>query len=188
MASVSPPPCNWVTTESGELQNLSVRVYSTEDGSYDILCDNGSHGISFEKCATKQFCVVRSVLPTQSNARILNSVNIGDVLVSVNGKIVLKDELSDVVELLDSLQLGTRPIRLKFLNPAKQGIAAYAEMLDLGSKVETDIYGFTRTVAYINAERDFMYTYNRMLAVRDMEWVEYLKSIGVILFTCLKVF
>ena len=169
---------NWTTTEDGELQLASVRAYLTEDGCCDVQCDNnGSHGISFVK--SDKFVAVASIETNEANGKILSSVQAGDILVSINGRMILNDEYSDVIDLLNMLRIGTLPLRLKFLNPTKITIASYLETFDLRQKKYKDMYGFTRTIEYLNSEKSAISQQHDFISSRDRDWVDYLKSIGV---------
>ena len=169
---------NWTTTEDGELQLASVRAYLTEDGCCDVQCDNnGAHGISFVK--SSKYVSVASIEINEANGKILSSVETGDILVSINGRMILGDEYSDVIDLLNMLRIGTLPLRLKFLNPTKKTIASYLESVDLRQKKFKDMYGFTRTIEYLNLEKLALSQQHDFISIRDRDWVDYLKSIGV---------
>jgi hypothetical protein len=191
---------NWTTNSAGDLQLSNIRVYYNEsDGCTDIQLDNGAaHGIIFV-CKSvaasefpkhqygRQFSVVSHVVehPNGVNAKILSTLSPGDLLVAINGRSVLQDEHSDVMDLLQMLRIGTLPIRLKFLLASKhssfsQCVNKYEEWTQSQAKSsQTDIYGFGRSVEYLQGERAQLSAAAELTAWRDRDWVEYLKSIGV---------
>ena len=68
--------------------------------------------------------------------------------------------------------------RLKFLNPKKCSIALYLQKLELSGKFQTDMLGFNCSFEYRLDERAFRASHFNVTNQRDVEWVEYLKSIG----------
>jgi hypothetical protein len=104
--------------------------------------------------------------------------SIDDILVSINGHIVFNDEFSDVLEFLVMPEKGGLPRRLKFLNVMRQSVVMYKETLALQVKGEKDIFGFSRSLEYLLAERMYNYSQSQWVIRRDMQWVEYLKHIG----------
>lgn len=70
------------------------------------------------------------------------------------------------------------PRRIRFLNPLKCPVAIYAERMKLQHKNQKDMYGFLRSVEYLQLERQHFASTIPLVTARDREWVAYLKSIG----------
>ena len=149
----------------------------------DIECDfNYSReflaGLTLETDHKKNLTSVKAIANHECPSNIRVAVKTGDILTSINGHIVLNEDIKDILALLDLLKLSALPLRLKFINPQKITVAAFLERLTLQTKSQKDIYGFTRTVEYLIAERQHLAVQRSTLLARDMEWTEYLKSIG----------
>jgi hypothetical protein len=67
---------------------------------------------------------------------------------------------------------------MRFLDPVIFPIAVYEERMALQSKSNKDMYGFLRTVEYLQNERHNYAANISDVSKRDMEWVSYLKSVG----------
>ena len=68
--------------------------------------------------------------------------------------------------------------RLRLLNPRKCPVAVYAERMELQSKSHKDMFGFLRSLEYLQKERQYKALRVQIDAQRDIDWIEYLKSIG----------
>ena len=78
---------------------------------------------------------------------------------------------------LISSQLHT-PRRFRFLKPAKCSIQSYIDRMSLKVKSNKDIFGFLRTGDYLRLEKQYKFNNTKYFVQRDLEWIQYLKSIG----------
>lgn len=68
--------------------------------------------------------------------------------------------------------------KLTFLNRHKYSIDLFIRKLQLNSKAQTDLLGFTCSPEDHLLEKHYQLTNSNYLQLRDLEWVNYLKSIG----------
>jgi hypothetical protein len=146
-------------------------------------------GIIFKSNADDTLTIIANVARNPVNiASSINNINVyqtaakNDILIAVNGRIILNDEPSDVADLLEMIRLAQQTLRLKFLRSSKLSLKSFLEMmiLDPKKRLQSDLYGFHRSVEYVNQEKKTMRSprYIRYSVARDVEWVEYMKSIG----------
>jgi len=145
------------------------------------------------------YTIVTEVKTGSAYAKIQGVVNVGDVLVSVidliliqysykltstlltvqvNNRLVLHDEFDDIITLVNMLKDANFSRKLKFLNTKKCSVSSYVEKMSLQNKSHKDIYGFLRTIEYLEDERRQIESQADHVRQRDLEWVSYLKSIG----------
>lgn len=67
---------------------------------------------------------------------------------------------------------------MKFLNPKMCPVDLYMRRLEMSGQIQTDLLGFRCTPQYRIDEQQFFASQSSITSQRDMEWVEYLKSIG----------
>lgn len=77
-----------------------------------------------------------------------------------------------------NFRLGHQSCKLRFINTRKCSIAAYELKTQMKKKSEKDVYGFSRPLSYLVAERQYRSDIIDLAAQLDIDWVEYLKSIG----------
>jgi hypothetical protein len=170
---------NWTTTIDGNILESQIKIYLLDEGLYDIECDRASlSGLQFEMEIKLEKVIVKCINETSSNMKVRNIVCIGDILLQINGRNVLDEEFDDVFGLLEMLEQSELPVKYKFLNPKRMSFEHYVQQLALQTKLDKDLYGFTRTTEYLIAEKDYLNSHRHVLLHRDMEWVEYLKAIG----------
>ena len=75
------------------------------------------------------------------------------------------------------IRQGGLPRRLTFLSVQKCSHLTYTER-NLLNRQRKDMFGFNRTLGYLLSERTQINKHGERLTTRDIEWVEYLKSIG----------
>jgi hypothetical protein len=110
--------------------------------------------------------------------RIKAYINLGDILISINDRVVLDEPFSDVMGIVDLLTLGGFPRRYKFLNYRKCSLDAYLLKVEQSSRLKTDMLGFNSSVEEILSEQALRQQTRVTTMQRDLEWVDYLKSIG----------
>jgi hypothetical protein len=64
------------------------------------------------------------------------------------------------------------------LKPKKCSVQNYIKKLEISGKVQKDLLGFTCSFEYLVNEIKFRNSQLELINNRDLEWVEYLKSIG----------
>lgn len=161
---------NW-TTSNGNLVESKVRVYTIEDGIVDVECEGDSLGIVLECEQARKKYVVRGYT-TNCDEKIKNAVSVGDVLASINNShVVFRDEV-DTATLLGIIKADYLPQRLRFINCNKISMEKYLHKIELQSKSQKDIYGFTRTKEYIILERQHAVAHHKDLEIRDTDWVQ----------------
>jgi hypothetical protein len=77
----------------------------------------------------------------------------------------------------DDSKTGTTR-KLTFLNRNKYSIDLFITKLHLNKKIQTDLLGFICTPEDHLIEKHYQYLNSNYFQFRDMEWVNYLKSIG----------
>lgn len=75
-------------------------------------------------------------------------------------------------------RMSTLPCRLRFINPGRCSVSSYEKAMNFRKKSQKDMYGFIRSDAYLMSERMHRSTRIGAMAQLDLDWVEYLKSIG----------
>jgi uncharacterized ferredoxin-like protein len=68
--------------------------------------------------------------------------------------------------------------RFKILNPKKCALEVYLRNIEMRDKVQKDFLGFNCSTEYLLDEKALMSMHSAATTQRDMEWVDYLKSIG----------
>jgi len=172
---------NWSIGADGSLEPTpgSCRYIPGNDGTYelDYIESSLSLGILLETNSVGNYAIVKG-LTADCSEIARKVVSIGDVLVSVNKHQMLKEDFSDVITFLEMLREGGLARRMRFLNPTRCPVAVYAERLLTEEKSHKDMFGFVRSIEYLQKERQYKATRVQIDAQRDMDWVQYLKSIG----------
>jgi hypothetical protein len=74
--------------------------------------------------------------------------------------------------------MGGFPRRYKFLNIRKCSLPNFMKKLELSTKLKTNLLGFNCSLDEILSEQAYRHATQTTTSQRDLEWVEYLKSIG----------
>lgn len=91
---------------------------------------------------------------------------------------VVDEDYSDVIAFIDILVEGSLPRKFQFLSVHKCPLKAYLKKSFITDKLRKDLYGFTRTREYLLEERKFMLSRCFQYSSRDLDWIDYLKSVG----------
>lgn len=75
-------------------------------------------------------------------------------------------------------RMSTMPCRLRFINPSACSVTSYEKKMNFRKKSQKDMYGFIRSTDYLVSERLHRSSRIGVHAQLDLDWIEYLKSIG----------
>ena len=131
-------------------------------------------------------------------------MSIGDIIVELNGSSIVGQTFVDVASNIKALVYdnyspqsndNTRDVlflfifatrhskrtrRFKILNQRKCSLDVYLRNVELSERVQQDSLGFNCSVEYLLDEKALMNMNSAATLQRDLEWVDYLKSIGMI--------
>lgn len=113
-----------------------------------------------------------------SKSNVLNSCQIGDVLISINDRCVINEDYEDVHEMIVMLHEAELSVRVKFLTISKCSFNTYIERTMIIPKGSNDLYGFHRSVDYLSLENQQRKLGSKSKTKLDMDWIAYLKMIG----------
>jgi len=168
---------NWVQKD-GIVVESDLRIYPASDNTtVDVELANMKGGIILEYNEDIQCAVVSRFSIEHTANRLKNLLFPGNILVAVNGRVVIDDEFEDILAFLSMLQRGQQPRRMRFLNTQKCSLEAYTQRLALNARTK-DTFGFSRTVEYLLAEKNAARMQKVLRQQRDLDFVSYLKSIG----------
>ena len=64
--------------------------------------------------------------------------------------------------------------KIRLLNPRKCPVAIYAERMEMQQKSHKDMFGFLRSLEYLQKERQWKSARVAIDGQRDIDWIEYL--------------
>lgn len=170
---------NWNTQADGTITQSNCRYYPSSDGTYELefVSSDQPIGLVLETNAYGNYAIVKSIAADAADV-VKKVVTLGDVLVAVNNHVMIHEEFSDTITFLEMLREGQLERRLRLLNPRKCPVAIYAERMAQQQKCHKDMFGFLRSLEYLQKERRWKASRISIDAQRDIDWIEYLKSIG----------
>ncbi len=104
-------------------------------------------------------------------------MNVGDLLVSINDKLVYEEGIDMVRQILETLVASGAVRKLKFINRKKISLQGYLRRLELKDQM-TDLLGFVISMEDYLEEEKRRAQIASNIQQRDRDWVEYLKAIG----------
>eukprot|EP01038_Epipyxis_sp_PR26KG_P005733 gene5733-7917_t len=172
---------SWRTNEDGELVESDIKYYinQNDNTTYFIESKNESVGFSLGIDSTSQkYTTIKKISDDKVIEKMKPFISIGDILISINERVVLNESFNDVVIMLNMLIQGGYPRKLKFLSVKKCPIEIYLLKLQMEGKSQQDFLGFNCSFEYLVNEIAFRNSTLHVINQRDLEWVDYLKSIG----------
>lgn len=102
------------------------------------------------------------------------------MLLKVNGHLVYdaNEDIDDIMTYLLTLKQSKLQMNLTFLNTSKCSLNNYLDKTITNVRIKKDLFGFNRTLDYLLSEKYHMVSKGYIHSQRDLEWVEYLKSVG----------
>lgn len=171
---------SWTTCPDGSVIPPDIKVFvGQEEGVYEIEFSKDYEGIMISYDYSGQNIIVRSLNNTNESASTVKAiVDVGDLLVSINNHVVFDEDIEDVYTFINVLREIRTPRRYRLLKPRKCSLSKYLARQASRQKAEKDMFGFARTSEYLIAEKKCKLSKMKVWAQRDMEWIQYLKSIG----------
>eukprot|EP01039_Chlorochromonas_danica_P013685 gene13685-15873_t len=171
---------SWRHGEDGKLEHSDYKVcIHDEDSTYEIETSRTDMGIDLGSSRDGNNTIITRIFENDRTIEKIKSfISVGDILVAINDRVVLEEPFADVMSIIDLLTMGGFPRRFKFLNVRKCSLEAYLRKVELTTKLKTDMLGFNSTVEEILNEQAFRQQTHAVTVQRDLEWVDYLKSIG----------
>ena len=160
-----------------------MRLFPSSDGNTIDIEVTGQGRISIVmECneSIDQVIVSRIDNNAITHARLQGYLNVGDILISVNGRVILDEDFEDTVAFIEMLKISNQQRRLKFLNGSKMSIEKYCDLSLRSAQDGKDKFGFLFKSEYfsdLDIEK-FQKQNAQILAERDIQFVAYLKSIG----------
>lgn len=85
---------------------------------------------------------------------------------------------SFVLTFIENIREGGSDRHLKFLNTKKCPVSVYSDRISMKHKIKKDLFGFSRSIDFLRKESGHVLSRASITAQRDVEWVDYLKSVG----------
>ena len=136
---------------------------------------------AFDEESGLKCIVIQDLQPTnmiqinESNSRCV--MKNGDILISVNERIVIYEDIENVIDHIRMIKAKNEPWRLRFLNTSICSLHIYIDKMSLHNSSHKDIYGFVQSTWYIRMEKEITKKSCEVRSQRDLEWVGYLKVI-----------
>jgi hypothetical protein len=118
-----PKITSWKTKGDGTLEESDIKFHRNKDGTYDVESQHETVGFVLVQDQRSQYTVIEKIINyarlvliafpscnywlifqlSSSISKIKDLINVGDILVSINDRLVIKDHFQTVATLLDYL-------------------------------------------------------------------------------------
>lgn len=171
---------SWTTNADGSVIPPEFKVFVGQyDGVYEIEFNKDNEGINISYDYSGQHIVVQSINNKNGSYSTVKAIiDLGDLLVSVNNHVVFNEDIEDIIAFINVLREAQIPRRYRLLKPHKCPLSKYMTREASRQKSEKDMFGFVRTAEYLLVEKQHKLSKMKVWTQRDLEWIQYLKSIG----------
>ena len=146
----------WLNVDGDEIADKEIKIFPFQGvnfASYEIEISRKELGIDLAADSLGFYTIVDGISSDITFNLLRENVNLGDVLVAVNNRIVVHDDYEDIMSYIEMLRDGKFSRRLRFLNTRKCSVSNFVEKMALHHKSHKDHYGFLRTIEYLEEER-----------------------------------
>jgi hypothetical protein len=178
---VSKSLSNYVRGPDGELTESPVRLYPLgehKDATYEVQFFKENVGIVLQTSYDRSLTVVGRINDSAYKEIVDRHVSIGDILLEVGGKDMLREDFDEVMTYIKMLKKSKKGVRLKFFKPTRCSLSEYREIMRKRKVISTDQYGFSRTLEYMEEEQAVSLKNQHMYSEREEDWREYMEGLG----------
>ena len=169
--------CKFPSTDSSISMTPSFILSSLFSGKYLEKADDAETGL---KCI-----VIRNTQQTKWESLNILSTSVGDassvmksgdILISVNDRTIIYDDIEDVAEYIRLLKvLNKQPLKLRFLDSTICPLYLFIDKMSLHHFSHRDMYGFFQSTKFIRQEQEISCKTRSLRSSRDLDWIRYLK-------------